>query len=113
MHRATKFGLKKIFISLLFVIFAGHFLFSNFVAVVPKNFHIIFYRTSTSETSSACESQEGAATQEAKKGFPLSIVTNNEECAGSNGWLLAGFLNAAYFVSGTLIFGLFRFNILE
>lgn len=113
MHRATKFGLKKLFISVLFIMFAGHFFFSNFVAVIPKNFQIPFYQTSTSETSSACESQEVAATQEAKKGFPLSIVTNNGECGGSNEWLLAGFLNAIYFVSGTLIFGLFRFNIIE
>lgn len=113
MHRATKFGLKKIFINLLFVIFAGHFFFSNFVAVVPKNFHIIFYRTPTSDASSACASQENVTTQEAKKGFPLSVITTNVECDGSNVWLLAGFLNAIYFVSGTLIFGLFRFNILE
>lgn len=113
MHRSTKFGLKKIFVNLLFIIFAGHFFFSNFVAVIPKNFQIPFYRTSTSDTSSACVSQEGVTTQEAKKGFPLSIVTNNGECDGSNEWLLAGFLNAVYLISGTLIFGLFRFNILE
>lgn len=113
MHRSTKFGLKKIFVNLLFVIFAGHFFFSNFVAVVPKNFHIIFYRTPTSDTKLACAASEGSALQGDKKGFPLSVVTTSGECDDSNQWLLAGFLNAVYFISGTLIFGLFRLNILE
>lgn len=115
MLRSTKYEIKKIIVNIFILVFIGHFVFSNFVLVIPSKFHIIFYRTQTSDTRISCPSPNDITDENSKKGFPFSViaVNNGGPCDDSNQWLLAGFLNAAYLVVGTLFLLMVRFNILE
>lgn len=113
MLRGTEYDLKRGIITVLYVLLLAHFLFSNIAGVVPRNFHMVLNKSSTAEVQASCaQAGQAVPVNNDKKGFPFAIV-KNVDCTESNFYLLAGLLNAVYIIAISLIFFLFRSNVLE
>lgn len=113
MLRGTKYDIKRGILTFFYVVILAQFLFSNIAYVVPKNFHMVLNRTSTTSAQVLCAAVDRpVSAHEGQKGFPFAIVTSTD-CGESNFYLLAGLLNAVYMIVLSLLFILLRSNVLE